>query len=1320
MHSLRGKRGRIATLLFALAAVTTLPSPAAAGPAPGARPGSRFRLFAGSLGAMTINRVAYGLSTGGLVGVDSTNSSTIGGGFWPRGTANQYMFNSGLQVSGIIKGAKPTNPWGGDTTGAFFFDPKGTTEHGIGLTDLFNATSAVDVASWPAYGFVPQGDTSEALFDPLLRNRLSASQGDVWFLTWEGDPGLNAGRPHPLGIVAEYRGLGWNYPAGNEDILYFIITFYNVTSVNPADYAAIRPGLREKLLVAGQDFQRLNNAKFKISLPTGGYTINPFYAAFAADADVADAGSNFASVNLPFAMGYAYDATFSQPPGWRFEPAIFSKPFFAGAGFVGMKYLKSPGGPGAIQLFSLTTNGGAFPDPANTTRLFRYMSGDVGPDLGVSCNQGLVAVSHICFILADPPADIRIIQSASPDSLKPGESKSIVIAYIHAAPVALVGYQIGGVKVQPGDPTRLSNAALLAGQGANRIDSLTGFNGYTDANNDGIVQQGEMKTVKGSLLDKGLTAQAVFDAKFLLPFAPDSPDFFLIPGNQQITVLWKPSKSEVDGDAFFQIAKNATVTPPGGGAPVPNVLYDPNYRKFDVEGYRIYRGRIDSPGTLKLVAQYDYAGTSFVDFGGQVPLGSACAPEISVTTSCSGVFDPIAAGVTRTKSVPYDITGELVQIKFGNRAQLASGDIINLSVDTAVTGGASGFPTLSNTGVPFVFTDRDVRNGLTYYYAVTAFDYNSIQSGPTSLESPRTTKRIVPNSQAGNYDASVTLTPKIVGRGSDQSAKFPTAPTLDATTGIFSGPQQPANAGFLGFVGVLPKEVVKTGGSLRVKLLSIDMGQMDLSGCCGGGREAIPVVYHFSLTANGQTINLTIPLTVALDREVSSSQFFDALTLDPVLAAKFGATSPYIAKGSLTVTAPSGTRTSSWGLGFALGEPGLSAGDLPPGTTNYRYNGARWFDGPSPAKNETQANPINSCGSGFSACSSTTSFANAGKLTGVVTVYQPISYTMFNREWRNMESPLSTVRRAADYNIYWGAAGKVDSIIDVTHNVVVPFEATKVSGGWGILNQAATTAAGFHDNRPGVLTPTDWTCVEPFRSVLSQPTQSFFPCAAPAVPLSNTAVLGPIAFGAGNNQSLTAAQSIKNPNNTQPNPGFSMIVAGVVTMFEMTALPATGTVWALRDYAGGIIAGGTGTGGSGNAGPYRFVPGIRPFTAIGAEGVVAYDVKNSVVASTPASLAKVHTVPDPYYVTSAFEATTTTKIIRFVNLPEQATIRIYTSSGVLVRILKQASGIFGGELTWDVRNRNNQFVASGVYFYHVTAENGETTVGRMTIVNYAQ
>ncbi|HRP07379.1 MAG TPA: T9SS type A sorting domain-containing protein, partial [Gemmatimonadales bacterium] len=115
----------------------------------------------------------------------------------------------------------------------------------------------------------------------------------------------------------------------------------------------------------------------------------------------------------------------------------------------------------------------------------------------------------------------------------------------------------------------------------------------------------------------------------------------------------------------------------------------------------------------------------------------------------------------------------------------------------------------------------------------------------------------------------------------------------------------------------------------------------------------------------------------------------------------------------------------------------------------------------------------------------------------------------------------------------------------------------------------------------------------------------------------------------------------------------------------------------------------------------------------------AYDLENSVVASTAESMSRIHTVPDPYYVTSAFEATSSVKAIKFVNLPTEATVRIYTTSGVLVRVLEHDAPSFSGELTWDVRNRNNQFVASGVYFYHVTAANGETFVGRMTIINYA-
>jgi hypothetical protein len=179
MHSLRGTRGLIGGLMFALAAAVALPTSASAGPDPAAkRPNTgRYRLFVGNLGAITINRVYYGLNTRGEVGVDSLNSSTIGGGFWPKGTGNQYMFNSGLQVAGIIQGTKPANPWGGDTTGGMFFDASGLRQHGTAVTELYNSVSPVDQAVWPQAAFVPQGDASEELFDPLLRGRMAASQG---------------------------------------------------------------------------------------------------------------------------------------------------------------------------------------------------------------------------------------------------------------------------------------------------------------------------------------------------------------------------------------------------------------------------------------------------------------------------------------------------------------------------------------------------------------------------------------------------------------------------------------------------------------------------------------------------------------------------------------------------------------------------------------------------------------------------------------------------------------------------------------------------------------------------------------------------------------------------------------------------------------------------------------------------------------------------------------------------------------------------------------------------------------------------------------
>ena len=529
MHSRFRMKGVLLAALVAIVASVALPGAASAEPQPGAKK-KGFRLFARALGAMTTNRVYCGLAADGRVCVDSTNSSTIGGGFWPKGTADQYVFNSGLQVAGIV--SNPGGIWDNDTVGGFFFDPKGTTEHGEQILPLFNS-SGLDTAGadsdgdlWPEAACVPNQNTDidGTLFSTLLQTgtddhiapgcRIQASQGDVWFLSWEGNPNLTAGRRHPLGVAVETRGMGWNFPSGNEDIIYFIYSFYNITSKNRADYNAIRPSLADILYAKALDFHAANLAR-GVDLPDGGYTITNLFAAFSADMDVAEAGSNYSGVNLPFALGQTYDHTFSQPEGWTFDPSIFSPPFFSGAGFVGVKYLKSPTGAGAIQLFGNTINGGAFGDARDVVQLYRYLSGGISQAAGdAPCNTGNPAVTNICYVNNSSPADMRFFQSSTPLTLAPGGRGSIVVAYIFAAPVATGSCPGPTCDLRPGDGRVMTSVDTLTTIGANAVDSVSGFRGYSDLNGDDIVTQDEFTVVPGSLLGKALVAQAVFDAAY--------------------------------------------------------------------------------------------------------------------------------------------------------------------------------------------------------------------------------------------------------------------------------------------------------------------------------------------------------------------------------------------------------------------------------------------------------------------------------------------------------------------------------------------------------------------------------------------------------------------------------------------------------------------------------------------------------------------------------------------------------------------------------------------------------------------------------------
>ena len=117
------------------------------------KPGRGFRLFASAENIFTVNRVQCRIFSDGQI--CATGSSTVGGGLWPRGTANQYVFGSGFNLAGIIEpGDRQVNGFAGDTAGAFF-NNTGGSNNGEEVRPIFDSNDAADAATWPDEARVP-------------------------------------------------------------------------------------------------------------------------------------------------------------------------------------------------------------------------------------------------------------------------------------------------------------------------------------------------------------------------------------------------------------------------------------------------------------------------------------------------------------------------------------------------------------------------------------------------------------------------------------------------------------------------------------------------------------------------------------------------------------------------------------------------------------------------------------------------------------------------------------------------------------------------------------------------------------------------------------------------------------------------------------------------------------------------------------------------------------------------------------------------------------------------------------------------------------
>jgi hypothetical protein len=105
------------------------------------------------------------------------------------------------------------------------------------------------------------------------------------------------------------------------------------------------------------------------------------------------------------------------------------------------------------------------------------------------------------------------------------------------------------------------------------------------------------------------------------------------------------------------------------------------------------------------------------------------------------------------------------------------------------------------------------------------------------------------------------------------------------------------------------------------------------------------------------------------------------------------------------------------------------------------------------------------------------------------------------------------------------------------------------------------------------------------------------------------------------------------------------------------------------------------------------------------------------------TMENIKVVPNPYIATNAMEPAVGNiylnqrRRIMFTNVPASCTIRIFTSSGVLVDRLDVTNPADEGVVYWDLLSIEGLEVAAGIYFYHVKSEaTGDEKMGKFAII----
>ena len=105
-----------------------------------------------------------------------------------------------------------------------------------------------------------------------------------------------------------------------------------------------------------------------------------------------------------------------------------------------------------------------------------------------------------------------------------------------------------------------------------------------------------------------------------------------------------------------------------------------------------------------------------------------------------------------------------------------------------------------------------------------------------------------------------------------------------------------------------------------------------------------------------------------------------------------------------------------------------------------------------------------------------------------------------------------------------------------------------------------------------------------------------------------------------------------------------------------------------------------------------------------------------------AGMDKIAVVPNPYVGAASWEprnqfrAGRGERLVYFVNLPAQCTIRIYTVRGSLVQTLVHFATVDNGQEPWNLVSKDGMDISYGMYIFHVDAPRIGEKIGRFAII----